>query len=71
MKYKRLLAYKLKGVRRYFYHLREWVNENGELVGVMGGEIHYRLGYFLFQGSWRGISGQLLESINKGRKTTG
>jgi septal ring factor EnvC (AmiA/AmiB activator) len=40
IKSKRLIPYKLRGVRGNFYSLPEWVNEEGELSQEMRGKIY-------------------------------
>lgn len=40
MKFKRLIPYKLHGVRGKFYCLPEWINEEGELLPEMRNKIY-------------------------------
>lgn len=40
MKHRRLIPYKLKGVRGNFYCLPEWMNEEGELLSEMRNKIY-------------------------------
>jgi hypothetical protein len=40
MKFKRLIPYKLHGVRGKFYCLPEWINEEGELLPEMRSKIY-------------------------------
>jgi hypothetical protein len=40
MKHKRLIPYKLKGVRGNFYCLPEWISENGELLPELSIKIY-------------------------------
>ena len=40
MQHKRLIPYKLKGVRGNYYCLPEWINEEGELLSEMRKKIY-------------------------------
>ena len=40
MKHKRLIPYKLKGVRGNYYCIPEWMDEHGELLPEMRGKIY-------------------------------
>ena len=40
VKHKRLIPYKLNGVRGYFYCLPEWISEGGELMNEMRRKIY-------------------------------